>query len=76
MFILFYFSLGLRLLSDLAGGLILSFDKHLDFHAITILLFAGVFISFVKEVIQSFNFFFFFFFFSASIFLVLFYVTL
>ena len=43
----------LRLLTDLAGGLILSFDKPLDFHAITILLFAGVFISFVKEVIQS-----------------------
>ena len=75
MFILFYFSLGLRLLSDLAGGLILSFDKHLDFHAITILLFAGVFISFVKEVIQSFSFFSFFFF-SASIILVLLYVTL
>ena len=31
----------LRLLSDVAGGLILSFDHHLNFHIITI-LFVGV----------------------------------
>ena len=35
-------SLGLRLLSDVAAGLILSFERRLDFYSINLSLFVGV----------------------------------
>ena len=40
--ILKQFSLGLRLLSDVAGGLMLSSDKPIDLHALAVLFVIGL----------------------------------